>query len=175
MATDFPAAFAALRDVLKKHSSGMVVQADTPTDYTLATRALLRGKLPMWFGCVKRGKSAVSYHLMPLYANPKLVAAVPGALKARMQGKSCFNFQRPDPELFAVLDELTRQGREHFEKHGFLQPGPLSQERIEAAARAAGADVDGMAKRRKEVAARRKAKPRRRGPVRSSSRARRKA
>ena len=43
MATDFPAAFAALRDVLKKHSSGMVVQADTPTDYTLATRALLRG------------------------------------------------------------------------------------------------------------------------------------
>ena len=40
MATDFPGAFAALRDILKKHSGGMVVQVDTPKEYTLVTRAV---------------------------------------------------------------------------------------------------------------------------------------
>ena len=41
MAKDFPGAFAALREILKKHSAGMVVQADTPTEYTVVTRAVL--------------------------------------------------------------------------------------------------------------------------------------
>ena len=160
MTAEFAAAFAALRDVLKKQSAGMVVQADTPTEYTLVTRAVLPNKQPMWFGCVRAGKSAVSYHLMPLYFNPGLQAAVPDALRPRKQGKTCFNFKRPDPELFAMLDDLTRRGREHFEKHGFLEAGTLSQERIEAVARAGGADVEAMARRREEVAERRRSKRR---------------
>ena len=157
---DLAHAFTALRDILRAHAADMLVQEDTPTEFTLVTRAVLHNKLPMWFGCVRRGKGAVSYHLMPLYANPKLKAAMPAALKPRLRGKACFNFKRPAPALFAMVDELTRQGREHFEKHGFLEPGPLSQEQIEAAARGGGADVDGMNRRREQVAARRRAKPR---------------
>jgi hypothetical protein len=31
-----------------------------------------------------------------------------------MQGKSCFNFKKVEPELFAELAELTRKGAEKF-------------------------------------------------------------
>jgi len=147
--SDFPGAFTALRDILKKHSAGMVVQADTPTEYTVVTRAVLANKQPMWFGCVRTGKSAVSYHLMPLYFNPKLQAAVPPELRPRKQGKTCFNFRRPDAELFGALDELTRLGREGFERHGLLEPGPVSQERLDGALQAAGEDPVRVARVRK--------------------------
>ena len=149
MASDYDGAFAALRQILKKHSEGMVVQADTPTEFTVVTRALGPNKQPMWFGCVRVGKSAVSYHLMPLYFNPKLQDAVPPGLWPRKQGKTCFNFQRPDAELFAGLDELTRRGREGFERSGLLEPGPVSKDRLEAALRAGGEDPQAIARVRK--------------------------
>jgi hypothetical protein len=31
-----------------------------------------------------------------------------------MQGKSCFNFRKPEPELFKELADLTRRGAERF-------------------------------------------------------------
>ena len=113
MVRDFPGAFAALRDILKKHSGGMVVQADTPTEYTVATRAVLPNKQPMWFGCVRTGKSAVSYHLMALYFNPGLQSAVPPELRPRKQGKTCFNFKR-DPEPGSYRCDHARGGRPAF-------------------------------------------------------------
>jgi hypothetical protein len=106
-------------------------------------------------------KSAVTYHLMPLYYNPRLHAALSPRLKGRMQGKTCFNFQRPDPELFAALEELTRLGRAQWERAGLLESGPMPPERLAAAARSAGVDMVAVeAKRQKVVAqatARRKA------------------
>ena len=77
MGKDYEGAFAALREILRKHAEGMVVHADTPTDYTVISRAIGPNKKPLWFGAVMLKKSAVSYHLMPLYFNPKLQAAVP--------------------------------------------------------------------------------------------------
>ena len=103
----------------------------------------------MWFGCVRWGKSAVSYHLMALYFNPKLQAALPDVLRPRKQGKTCFNFQRPEPVLFGMIDELTRQGRAGFERHGFLAPGPVPPERFDAALRAGGEDPERIARVRK--------------------------
>lgn len=64
---------------------------------------------PMWFGGVQRMKAYVSYHLMPVYSHPALAATIPPQLKARMQGKSCFNFKTKDPLLFARLEALTRE------------------------------------------------------------------
>jgi hypothetical protein len=61
----------------------------------------------MWFGGVRRMKAFVSYHLMPVYTHAGLAATIPPALKARMQGKSCFNFKREDPALFDQLEVLT--------------------------------------------------------------------
>ncbi len=149
MASDFPGAFVALREILNRHSGGMVVQADTPTDFTVVTRTVGPNKKCLWFGAVLLKKSAVTYHLMPLYFNLALQATVPAGLLARKQGKTCFNFQRPDPALFALLDALTRRGREHFEKAGFLEPGPVQPERFEAALRAGGVDPEALARLRK--------------------------
>jgi hypothetical protein len=120
MPTDYPAAFAALRAIMKKHSGGMIVKSDKPDDFTLVTRATAPNGHPMWFGAVLMKKSAVTYHLMPLYFNPKLQAAVDPKLLARKQGKTCFNFQRPDDVLFAKLDELTAEARRQWETLGFL-------------------------------------------------------
>lgn len=68
---------------------------------------------PMSFGMVRSGRAYVSYHLMPLYG--ARAAGLPGELKARMQGKTCFNFRTRDPALFAELASVTRRCAEAFE------------------------------------------------------------
>jgi hypothetical protein len=44
---------------------------------------------------------------MPRYALPSLRAGVSPNLKKRMQGKSCFNCEKVEPELFNTLERLT--------------------------------------------------------------------
>jgi len=175
MPTDFPGAFAALRRILLSHAGGLIVLADEPADVSLASRAIGPNQKPLWFGAVYVKKSAVMYHLMPLYFNPKLQAAITPELKARMQGKTCFNFQRPDAALFACLDELTRLGREAWERAGLLEPGPVPPERFAAAYRSAGGDANtlaatrkakGIAAAAKRAATIRKRTAAKRGPVR---------
>lgn len=146
MASDYPAAFSALRAILKRNGRGLVVHADTPTDFTLITPAIGPNKKPIWFGAVLLKKSAVTYHFLPLYYNPKLQATIPPELLPRKQGKACFNFQRPDAALFAQLDALTARGREHYERHGLLIPGPVPAERFAEMLRASGEDPEAIAK-----------------------------
>jgi hypothetical protein len=63
----------------------------------------------------------VSYHLMPLYMNSKLVASISPALKKRKQGKTCFNFKKlPEPEVEAELTRLTRAGLEWYAAQNWL-------------------------------------------------------
>jgi hypothetical protein len=149
MPDDFEGAFNALREMLRRHAQRMVVQADTPKDFVVATRALAPNGRPMWFGCVSVKKTAVTYHLMPLYFNPKLQAAVPPKLLARKQGKTCFNFKRPDPALFEILDDLTRHGREAWERQGLLDAGPIALENLDAALRAGGENPEKLKRLRK--------------------------
>ena len=68
----------------------------------------------VWFGAVGERKNYVSYHLMPVYAFPDLLKKVSPELKARMQGKSCFNFKEVDEKLFAELARLTEEGYKRF-------------------------------------------------------------
>src|SRR5450432_1215545 len=70
-------------------------------------RAHTRQKKPMSVACVQIGKAYVSYHLIPAYACSDLLKGISKKLRARMQGKSCFNFQSADRELFAEHEELT--------------------------------------------------------------------
>jgi hypothetical protein len=179
MPSDFPAAFAALRDVLKRHSAGLTVLADTPTDYTLITPATGPNKKPLWFGAVLLKKSAVTFHLMPLYYNRTLEATIPPELLARKQGKTCFNFQRPDAAMFAHLDSLTRQARERWESAGFLNPGPITQDQLNASLLAGGENPDAIAKARrakgKGAAAKRAASLAKKAKSRPKPKARRRA
>jgi hypothetical protein len=106
---DFPAIFAELRSLMIESAPGMVVTNDTPTNFTLKTSWIeARTNEPAWFGWIAIKKSYVAYHVMPLYSLPALNDAVPPSLEKRRQGKTCFNFKKSDPALFADIRELTK-------------------------------------------------------------------
>ena len=115
MATDFDAAFAALKAVFVPYAERLLVKADTPTNYALYSR--VPSPFPqhkghgMYFGSVQIGKAYVAFHLMPLYMNDELTATMSAELKKRMQGKTCFNFKAaPETELVEELRRLTEAG-----------------------------------------------------------------
>ena len=74
----------------------------------------------MFFGSVQVKKAFVSYHLMPVYVQPALLEGLSPALRARMQGKSCFNFSKVDAALFKELDALTCAGYASYRAQGFV-------------------------------------------------------
>ena len=75
----------------------------------------------MWFGEVKIGKAYVSLHLLPIYMNPALQAAISPALKKRMQGLACFNFKnQPDAEQLADLDRLIQAALKDWAGKNYL-------------------------------------------------------
>ena len=129
MKSDFGSIFVRLRGILEKHSATLTVKADAPDHYSLeagAGPAALRA----WGGKVRRpvipvawvqvGKAYVSYHLMGIYGNTRLLDGVSKELKARMQGKTCFNFKVVDEKLFKELDRLTAQSIAGFRKAGYI-------------------------------------------------------
>ena len=113
----FEATFAALKAILKKYESGMVVQTDEPGYFYLNTGKTYKKK-PVMFAAVRLGKSYVSSHLMPVYYCRELLEGLSEPLQARMQGKACFNFKTVDPALFEELARLTEQALEKFQKAG---------------------------------------------------------
>lgn len=125
----FEPVFGHLRVILQKHKAMWSVLEDSATCYSLAGK-VRPATLRAWGGKLKRpvipvawvqiGKAYVSYHLMGLYGNAPLLAGMSKGLKARMQGKTCFNFSAPDNALFKELDELTGQSIDAFKKGGFV-------------------------------------------------------
>jgi hypothetical protein len=113
--TDFPGAFAALREILARHAPKLKVVRDTPKAYYLDTNLIRKkDKKPMFFGAAVINKNYVSFHLMPVYCSPELQKKISPQLKKRMQGKACFNFTAPDPALVAELDALTSTSLEPY-------------------------------------------------------------
>ncbi len=117
---DFAPCFSALRALLQPHAAGLVLRTDTPDCYYLDTPYPLPSGQPLFFGSVQIKKSYVSYYLMPVYVKPELVADLSPGLRQRMQGKSCFNFKRVEPELFAELARLTAAGLQSYREQGFV-------------------------------------------------------
>ncbi len=112
------AAFDTLRATLEKHAAGLIVKADTPTFYSVDAGYSEKWKKQVWFGGVRLGKSYVSYHLIPVYACPELLARISPDLKKRMQGKSCFNFKSVSAAQARELSKLTGQCVRRFKKVG---------------------------------------------------------
>ena len=119
MNSAFAAIFARLREILEPHSARLKVTADAPDHYCLelAFSPKLRKALPAAW--VKIGKGYVSYHFMPVYMFPKLCERLSDELRARMQGKSCFNFKVLDETLFKELEQMTTEGFAMCRKAGF--------------------------------------------------------
>jgi hypothetical protein len=123
----FAEVFQSLRGVLQKHAATLIVREDTSTKYSLeapigpATLQAWGGKarsarIPVAW--VEVGKVYVSYHLMGI-AVPAVHSAMSKPLKARMQGKTCFNFTLIEPALLTELDALTGASIEAFKNAGF--------------------------------------------------------
>ena len=114
MPNSFPEVFSALRAILKRQSGKLVVSEDSPTRFCVQGGLHPTHKTPMAIAWVTIGKNYVSFHHMGVYAHSELHKGISKKLKARMQGKSCFNFTVVDEPLFAELEELTVRAFEAF-------------------------------------------------------------
>jgi hypothetical protein len=113
---DFPVIFEQLKNILKPYAKDLTVKADTPDAYYLDGPYSARWKKELFFGSAQIKKKYVSFYLMPVYMYPELLNDISPELKKHMQGKSCFNFRKMEPELFEELAELTRRGAEKSKK-----------------------------------------------------------
>lgn len=117
---DFQHVFAQLKTILKKFERHLRVQTDGDGIYYLNSKVLGTNKKPICFGATQIKKNYVSYYFMPVYGCRELLEGMSSKLKARMQGKACFNFTSVDRELFQELASLTKEGFDRFKKIGLI-------------------------------------------------------
>ncbi|MEL7298663.1 MAG: DUF1801 domain-containing protein [Pseudomonadota bacterium] len=98
------ALFEQLKALFQPFAKDMIVKTDTPTNFYLEETQ--SGDKPTMFGAVQIKKNYISVHLMPLYCYPELADDIPDELRKRMQGKSCFNFKKPDDVPWDALKAL---------------------------------------------------------------------
>ena len=111
---EFPIVFEELKAILRPYANNLTVTADTPEGYSLDGPYSEKWKKVIFFAAAQTKKNYVSFYLMPVYMFPELLKDISPGLKKHMQGKSCFNFKKVEPELFKELRELTRKGVERF-------------------------------------------------------------
>ena len=112
----FPIVFEQLKNILKPYAKDLKVTADTSGSYSLDGPYSEKWQKELFFGSAQIKKNYVSFYLMPVYMYPELMNTISPELKKRMQGKSCFNFRKMEPELFKQLEDLTRKGAEKFKE-----------------------------------------------------------
>ena len=112
--------FFELKGMLAKFASRLAVQTDDEADYYLNSTKLDKKKKPVFFAAVRRKRGVVHYYLMPVYSFPELLDGASPALRARMQGKSCFNFKHLDAAMLKELARLTRAGFERYAQEGLV-------------------------------------------------------
>ena len=120
MEDNFQNTFNQLKSILKKFENNLRVKADNDNNYCLNAGYDEKRKADIYFGAVQIKKNYVSYHLMPVYVNPKLLDGISPELKKRMQGKSCFNFKEVDKTMLSELSDLTKKGFEFYKTSGML-------------------------------------------------------
>ena len=113
---DLSVVFEHLKKILKPFASKLTISADTSAAYSLDGPYSEKWKQNLFFGSAQVKKNYVSFYLMPVYMYPDLLTGISPALKKHMQGKSCFNFKKVEPELLKELTALTKQGFERFKK-----------------------------------------------------------
>jgi hypothetical protein len=112
--------FSALKAILKPYATTLDVKFESDSELYIDTRHIQMNQKPLFFGAVQIKKRYVSYRLMPVYVEPKLLEDILSELKKRMQGKSCFNFSRIDGELFKGLAALIERSYTAYKDRGFI-------------------------------------------------------
>jgi hypothetical protein len=118
---DFTAVFSELHKVMAPYAAKLDTKKDDEAELYVDTRHVQKNKKPLFFGAVQVKKAYVSFHLMPVYLKPELLASASPELKACMQGKSCFNFSSVEPKLLKELAALTKAGYASYKEQGFVQ------------------------------------------------------
>lgn len=118
--SDLDAVFIELTSIMAPYARTLDAKKDDTSELYVDTRHIQKNKKPLFFGAVQVKKSFVSFHLMPVYLKPELLAGLSPELKARMQGKSCFNFTQVDKPLFKQLAALTKAGFASYKEQGFV-------------------------------------------------------
>lgn len=113
---EFPLVFEHLRKILEPFASKLTVTSNSTDVYSLDGPYSKKWKKELFFGSAQIKKNYVSFYLMPVYMYPDLLKDISPELKKHMQGKSCFNFKKVEPELFKELNELTHRSVERFKK-----------------------------------------------------------
>lgn len=119
--TEFDAVYAALRGILLRRAGTLTIVEDSPRRFCLQGGVHPQHKTPMPIAWVQMGKAYVSFHHMGIYARPALLKAASEQLKARMHGKSCFNFTAVNEVLFAELEDLTVRAFSAFKDLGYIK------------------------------------------------------
>lgn len=123
MANELAPIFETLKALYSAHENMCIIVHDEPHRYYLASHEVrAKDGYRTDFGGVEIKKAYVSAHLMPVYIHPELLETISADLKKRMQGKSCFNFKKPNSILFDELNELIKMGIDRFKQEGRL-PG----------------------------------------------------
>jgi hypothetical protein len=128
--SDHDSTFKALCDVLRVHADGLTVTADTSQRFCLEAEPG-PATLAAWGGAVRRKMIPVAwvekrahdvgFHLIGLNGNTALVGALSSALRARLHGKTCFNFRNPEPALLAELGDVTAASIAGLRRAGFVR------------------------------------------------------
>lgn len=114
--TDFPIVFEHLKNILEPFAPKLTVTANTMSAYSLDGPYSEKWKKELFFGSAQLKKNYVSFYLMPVYMYPDLLEGISPELKKHMQGKSCFNFKKVEPELFEELASLAEKSYARFQK-----------------------------------------------------------
>ena len=118
---DFAGTFRVLKALLIPYAARLHAAQDTDTFYMLDGEYVPDFKRAMPFGGVQIRRAYVSFHLLPVYSHPELLGSASDALKKRMQGKSSFNFVRPERELLVELSALVDSGFSLYERLGWVK------------------------------------------------------
>lgn len=113
---DLSIVFEKLKNILKPYAEKLTLTADTADIYYIDGPYSEKWKKQLFFGSAQIKKNYVSFYLMPVYMYPDLLKDISPKLKKHMQGKSCFNFKKVDPDLFKELAGLTSEGAQKFKE-----------------------------------------------------------
>ena len=114
--SELPFVFEQLKNILKPYAEKLSLKADTPDSYYIDGPYSEKWKKELFFASAQIKKNYVSFYLMPVYMYPDLLENISPALKKHMQGKSCFNFKKLEPELFQELVDLAKKSYVRFQK-----------------------------------------------------------
>jgi hypothetical protein len=116
----FQTTFNSLKAVLNKYEKHLTVTSDKKDAYNLNAGYSEKYKRDIYFGGVEIKKNYVSFHLMPVYVNPKLLDGISHELNKRMQGKPCFNFKTINKDQLKELAALIKKSFEHYKNEKML-------------------------------------------------------